>query len=369
MQRIIDEESRRTLEEFGFGHVPFETLGKRLKAHGFNPDDARIQSDVQLAAREILRRCPGPDEAENARLTDLGREAIANGEVGCVVLNGGMATRFGGVVKGVVKAYGGRSFLDLKLSQIDVASKGRAPILLMNSFSTAEDTARHLAEIGFADRARCFSQFVSVRLTPAGDVFLAADGKPSLHAPGHGDFSYAIAQSGELARFIDGGGKWLTLSNVDNLGAGLDPLIIGMHIDGKNPISVELVESHKGDVGGFPATVSGHVSIVEAFRLPLWFEVSNISVFNTNTFVFDAASLANHPLLDWFAVKKQVDGRDAIQFERLVGQLTEHFDVTWLLVPREGAASRFVPIKVPSDLETSAADLRAVLAAQGVLSE
>jgi UTP--glucose-1-phosphate uridylyltransferase len=367
MLKQFDRETRRTLEEYGFAEVPFEALGARLKANGFNADDARLRAEIELADPGILRRTPEPGSAEGKRLAAIGREAIASGAVGAVVLNGGMATRFGGVVKGVVEAYGGRSFLDLKLSQIDAASGGRAPILLMNSFSTARDTARHLEEIGFSGRARCFSQFVSVRLAPDGGVFLAADGKPSLHAPGHGDFSYALQASGELARFIDGGGRWLTLSNVDNLGAGLDPIVIGMHVEGGNPISVELVETRPGDVGGFPARVGGHVAIVEAFRLPRSFDVTTIPVFNTNTFVFDAAALASHPPLDWFAVKKQVDGRDAIQFERLVGQLTEHLAVTWLLVPREGALSRFVPIKVPADLESSAADLRAVLTAQGVL--
>jgi UTP--glucose-1-phosphate uridylyltransferase len=367
MRMQFDQETQGTLDTYGFSQVPFEALSARLKARGFSPDDARLAGAVEPAEPGILRRTPAPDSVEGRRLAAIGREAIAEGAVGAVVLNGGMATRFGGVVKGVVQAYAGRSFLDLKLSQIEIASAGRAPILLMSSFSTARDTARHLEEIGFDRKARCFSQFVSVRLTPAGDVFVAADGKPSLHAPGHGDFSYALAASGELRRFIDGGGKWLTLSNVDNLGAGLDPIVIGMHVEGKNPISVELVETRAGDVGGFPARVGGRVAIVEAFRLPRSFDVATIPVFNTNTFVFDAAALARHPELDWFAVKKQVDGRDAIQFERLVGQLTEHLGVSWLLVPREGARSRFVPIKVPADLENGAADLAAVLSAQGVL--
>jgi UTP--glucose-1-phosphate uridylyltransferase len=140
-----------------------------------------------------------------------------------------------------------------------------------------------------------------------------------------------------------------------------------MHAEGGNPISVELVETYPGDVGGFPARVGGRVAIVEAFRLPGSFDASAIPAFNTNTFVFDAAILGRHPALDWFAVKKQVDGREAIQFERLVGQLTEHFGVTWLLVPREGERSRFLPIKVPADLEAGAAALESVLAAQGVL--
>jgi UTP--glucose-1-phosphate uridylyltransferase len=366
MRPEFDEKTQRVLDEYGFDQVPFAALAARLAERGFDPDAARLTAEVRLPGAGILTRCPAPGTAEHARLAAIGRRAIAAGEVGTVVLNGGMATRFGGVVKGIVPAARGRSFLDLKIAQIRIASGDRAPILLMNSFATAADTAKHLAALGLVDRVRCFSQFVSVRLTPGGEVFRGAAGAASLHAPGHGDFSYAIARSGELARFVEGGGRWLTLSNVDNLGAGLDPAIIGMHVAGGRPISVELVESYPGDVGGFPAIVGGRVAIVEAFRLPRSFDATTIPVFNTNTFVFDAAILAAHPDLDWFAVRKQVDGRDAIQFERLVGQLTEHAEVAWLEVPREGSASRFLPIKVPADLAARAAELESALAAQGV---
>lgn len=367
MRFHFDEETRRVLDSYGFDQVPFAALAKRIADRGFDPDDARIKGEVRLPDPGILDVVPDPGSADHERFAAVGRRAIEAGEVGAVVLNGGMATRFGGVVKGVVEAAWGRSFLDLKISQIRVASRGRAPVLLMNSFSTARDTAAHLAALGLDHSTRCFTQFVSVRLTPSGELFLDGSGAPSLHAPGHGDFSYAIARSGELDGFVRGGGRWLTLSNVDNLGASLDPAIVGMHIARGNPMSVELVETRAGDVGGFPAIVGSRVAIVEAFRLPRSFDAATIPAFNTNTFVFDAQLLAAHPALDWFAVKKQVEGRLAIQFERLVGQLSEHAAVTWLKVPRDGPASRFLPIKLPADLESSAAQLESALRAQGVL--
>jgi UTP--glucose-1-phosphate uridylyltransferase len=367
MHTDFDEKTKAVLGSYGFDQVPFAALAKRLEERGFDPDDARLKGEVRLPDPGLLDVYPDPGSRDHERFAALGRRAIDAGEVGAVVLNGGMATRFGGVVKGVVEAVRGRSFLALKIAQIRIASGDRAPVLLMNSFSTARDTADHLLSLGLEGRVRCFSQFVSVRLTPKGEVFRDDGDAPSLHAPGHGDFSYAIARSGELARFVAGGGRWLTLSNVDNLGASLDPVIVGMHIARGNPMSVELVETHPGDVGGFPAVAGGRVAIVEAFRLPRTFDASTIPVFNTNTFVFDAGLLARHPDLDWFGVLKRVDGRDAIQFERLVGQLSEHAAVTWLKVPRDGSASRFLPIKLPADLEASAAQLESALVAQGAL--
>ncbi len=363
----LDNATRTLLENHGFASIPFANLAARLLSDGLDPERNRIAGAVELPASDAIFVLPAPEEAEAARLAQLGEEAIAAGEVGVVILNGGMATRFGGVAKGAAGAVAGRSFLDLKLTQVACAGDGKAPALLMNSFATERATADHLGEINPQCEVRQFSQMVSLRLTPKGDVFFDDDGKPSLHAPGHGDLPFALVRSGELQRFIRGGGRYLTVSNVDNLAASLDPTVIGAHIDSARPMTVELVETHPGDVGGFPALVNGRMAIVEAFRIPRSFDVDTIPVFNTNTFVFDAAVLAEEFALDWFAVTKKVDGRDAVQFERLAGQLTEFVEVTWLRVPREGANSRFIPIKVPADLEKQAASLDAVLRAQGVL--
>ena len=81
-------------------------------------------------------------EAIISELERIGREALQKGEVGVVVLNGGMATRFGGVVKGVVPVLGkDRSFLGLVLEDVKKAEAragGKVPVFLMNSFATAE---------------------------------------------------------------------------------------------------------------------------------------------------------------------------------------------------------------------------------------
>ena len=126
-------------------------------------------------------------------------------------------------------------------------------------------------------------------------------------------------------------------------------------------MTVELVDKVPGDVGGLPAQVDGRMTIVEAFRVPRSFEVDRIPVFNTNTFVFDAALFERSWPFDWFAVRKSVGDRPAVQFERLVGQLADWVDAAWLRVPRTGAASRFVPIKVPEDLALRGPEIEAVL--------
>ncbi|MDD5306719.1 MAG: UTP--glucose-1-phosphate uridylyltransferase [Deltaproteobacteria bacterium] len=363
----VDTDTWAVLNAHGFGDIPFPDLARRLAEGGFDPERNRVQGPVELLPAGDVSLLPLRGRSEHDRLAAIGARAISNGEVGVVVLNGGMATRFGGVAKGAAQAVDGRSFLDLKLNQVARASNGRAPVLLMNSFATDDATREHLATLDLGVSVRSFSQMVSLRLTPDGELFLGADGRPSPHATGHGDLPFSLVRSGELARFIERKGRWLTVSNVDNLAAGLDPAVVGLHIDSGKAMTVEVVRRDPGDAGGYPALLDGRATILEAFRLPRGFDESLFTSFNTNTFVFDATALAVPRELTWFAVQKNVDGRPAIQFERLVGQLADHVPTEFVLVPRDGAESRFVPIKLPSDLTTLAAPLRAVLGAQGGL--
>jgi UTP--glucose-1-phosphate uridylyltransferase len=363
----VDPGTWAILNDHGFRDIPFHELARRLEESGYDPERNRVRGAVGLLPAEGVPALPLRGTPEHDRLAAIGGRAIANGEVGVVVLNGGMATRFGGVAKGAARAVDGRSFLDLKLSQVERASDGRAAVLLMNSFATHDATHQHLAGLKLGVQVRSFSQMVSLRLTPGGELFVDAEGRPSPHATGHGDLPFALVRSGELARFTSSGGRWLTVSNVDNLAAGLDPAVVGMHIDSGHAMTVEVVRRDPGDAGGYPALLDGRATILEAFRLPRGFDEGLFTSFNTNSFVFDAAALSRPRDLSWFAVRKNVDGRPAIQFERLVGQVTEHVPSGFVLVPRDGAESRFVPIKLPSDLETLAASLRAVLDAQGIV--
>ena len=97
------------------------------------------------------------------------------------------------------------------------------------------------------------------------------------------------------------------------------------------------------------------------------FDQSRIPVFNTNTFVLDAASIDADFPLTWFAVQKTVDGRPAIQFERLVGELTAFVDSAFLRVERHGPDARFQPIKTPDDMDKERPDIVAALRARGSL--
>jgi UTP--glucose-1-phosphate uridylyltransferase len=368
----LDAETTRLLQTFGFDCVPFDALRARLAGGRALDDENRLDAASVAPPRpEDIDRLPPLGSAERAALEARGLEAIARGEVGAVVLAGGMATRFGGVVKAAVEVLDGRSFLDLKHRDVEAAAAragGRVPFFPMTSFATHAEIARLLAGRESASSpATCFAQLVSLRLTPEGELFRTADGHVSLYAPGHGDFPFALRRSGVLARFLAEGGRVLFMSNVDNLTATLDPAIVGAHLASGAAITVEVADKAPGDKGGAPARVDGKVQIVESFRFPEGFDQDRVPVFNTNTLLFDARALDRDFDLTWFAVEKEVEGRRVVQFERLVGQLTAFLESRFLRVERRGPDARFQPVKTPEDLPKEAPILEAVLKARGIL--
>jgi UTP--glucose-1-phosphate uridylyltransferase len=371
MTEAFDAETQALLQQNAFDPETFENLRKRLAGGEASEEQNRIRGRVEPPASPDIVALPERGSDEWDRLAARGREAIRAGKVGAVVLAGGMATRFGGVVKAVVEVVDGRSFLDVKLTEIRRTAHdagGRVPVYLMTSFATEEEIARLAKQASSEDApVESFRQFISLRLTPGGELFRGDDGKPSPYAPGHGDLTFALRRSGILTRFREAGGELLMMSNVDNVVATLDPAIIGSHLTSGCAITVELAEKEPGDKGGAPARVDGKLQIVEAFRFPADFDQDRIPVFNTNTLVLDAKAIDRDFDLSWFAVRKKVDDRDAVQFEHLVGQLSAYLPAHYLRVPRYGAESRFEPVKDPDELAKRRDSIREALKARGVL--
>ncbi len=353
----------------GFDTERFLRLAERLTSTV--PQSNFVTGKITPPEPEDVAELPAPGSPESKQLEELGLQALKNGQCAMVVLAGGMATRMGGVVKALVEAVPGYRFLDLRLNELRALERRgghRVPLWLMTSDATDEAIRDALGNHRAPDYLETFRQDLSPRLNPDGSLFLDSKGQPSLHAPGHGDLPQALARSGLLQRFVERGGKYVTMTNIDNLGASLDPRIIGFHIKHGKPLTCEVVDKVGTDKGGIPVRLDGQPVVLEEFRIPPSFDPSTVRVFSTNTFHIDAASLLD-PKLDWtyFTVEKKVEDKKVIQFERLLNELTSALPTQFVRLPRTGAESRFLPVKDFPELEARQAEITLVARDRGML--
>jgi len=316
---------------------------------------------------------PAAATAEGAAAVERGRSAIARGEVAFVVLAGGMATRMGGVVKALVEALPGLTFLGYRVREIDqllLRYGGRVPLWIMTSFATSSAVEQAIAPFkGEGREIATFEQDVSLRLTPEGGLFKTTDGAVSPYATGHGDLPDALRRAGMLDEFLSRGGRAIWIANIDNLGATVDPALLGWHLMHGAPLSVEVVDKVGTDRGGIPARLDGRPVVLEEFRLPKGFDAARVRTFNTNTFIVDARALRDlKPSWTYFEVKKKVQDKDCVQFERLLGELTSWLDTRFVKVPRDGLATRFLPVKDGPELEARRAEIANIAQDRGVVA-
>jgi UTP--glucose-1-phosphate uridylyltransferase len=372
----LHPEVRKTLDAAGFDEAHFRGLAASLTegdAATRRRDRNAVKGEVRPPPAEALTRLPAHGTPEHERFRALGQAALERGELAFCTMAGGMATRMGGIVKALAEVIPGHTFLSMRLSENKTASAraGRpVPLWLMTSDATHDELDAALKKANAPSHVKLFMQNLSLRLDPNGEIFMTEKNEPSTHATGHGDLIDALRRSGYLADFVDNGGKYVWITNVDNLGASIDDAILGFFVDqcAKGVDVLCEVCPKAGDKGGIPVRAEGKVQVLEEFRLPPDFDPATVNVFNTNTFLVNAGAIARAPLAwTYFEVEKKVDGKPAIQFERLVQEITAHLPTIYLEVPREGVSSRFLPVKDYDELARRRADIEAVARVRGML--
>ncbi len=367
----LDPKLRARLDGAGFRDDRLVALSKALSDKAALFAKNKLVGEVLPPKPDDLLALPEPGSPEATRLTELGQAAIDRGELAFCVLAGGMATRMGGVVKALVEAFDQKTFLDLRLAENKSAgarAKSPVPLWLMTSEATDRTIREALVARNAPANVHVFMQDLGLRLAPDGSLFREDDGDPSVYATGHGDFLDALRRTTLLEDFVARGGKTVWIANLDNLGASIDPLVLGRFLDSKKGVMVEVCEKAAGDRGGIPVHAQGKLQVVEEYRLPEGFSGDSVRVFNTNTFLVsaDALSALHMPSL-YFAVEKKVEGRVAIQFERLLQELTASLDAAYVVVPREGKRSRFLPVKDHDELAKRRAEIQDVARARGMV--
>jgi UTP--glucose-1-phosphate uridylyltransferase len=360
------------LQRFRFDRARFEADLEKLRRGQLSTDSSRLEGPFLPVDVEN----PAPDRRREAR--DIGAEALRQGQVANVILNGGMATRFGGVVKGVVPVFDNKSFLALKAEDSLRAAQdfGQSiPLVIMNSFATSDSTQAHFRTHGLFSMAAgdvyFFEQSVAVRMTPDLELFCDDAGRPSYYAPGHGDFFRAITESRTLQSLEDRGVRYLLFSNVDNLAATIDPEVVGHHIRSGCDMTAEVTERQRTasgawDKGGAPALIDGTAVVVEGFRFPPDFAQETLPHFSTNNMIFGVDAVKKPIDLARHVVEKMVDGRPTLQLESIACEAAMAKDASGaqvvrlglLEVPRSGPRGRFFPVKEPNDLEDNRTRLK-----------
>lgn len=375
---------RPSVSGFPFDHARFAHLQERFRDGELGVERNRLaRAPDAIDASKDLTVVPDAATAAAETMAAEGARALRAGKIAMLVMNGGMAMRFGGVAKGTVPVLADRpeSFLHVKLglsARLAQSLRARIPTAVMHSFATQAASETHLGEIDWAgvalDDREPFVQSIMPRVALDGEPLMRSERAADLEdtevfaAPGHGDTLTRIRDSGALARLRERGVEHVLVCNVDNLGARIDPLHVGAHLRAVEEgarVSVEVVRRREGDAGGCIARIEGRPVIVEGFRLPEGTDLAQYPHFNTNTLWFSLDALDGGIPLDWFAVRRSLTPKaggapiDMVQFEQLIGQATEHLPTRFLEVDRD---ARFLPIKTRDDLAASKDRMRRFLA-------
>ncbi len=313
-----------------------------------------------------------PDSELFGDFRESGESALHRAAV--IKLNGGLGTGMGlETAKSLLEIRDGLTFLDLTARQV-LAVRSRCgstiPLILMNSVHTANasedilsrypDLAHPVLPSGFLQNR--VPKILASDLAPAG----GSGNDLAWCPPGHGDLYTAIAASGLLERLLDQAIEYAFVSNADNLGAVLDPGILGFMVAQGHDFVMEAADRSTADRKGghLCRGTDGRLALRESAQCrpqdeAAFQDTARHRYFNTNSLWLHLPSLAKaleagggFLPLDTIVNRKRLDPRDptsppVLQLETAMGAAISLFEkAAAVRVPRR----RFSPVKNTDDL-------------------
>ena len=188
---------------------------------------------------------------------------------------------------------------------------------------------------------------------------LPADPDAEWCPPGHGDLYAALQASGMLAEMLARGYRYAFVANADNLGAVLEPRILGWMVRGEIPFVMEVVQGTAADrKGGHIASHAGRLVLRDTAQAAddgSFTDFARWRFYNSNNLWIDLVALAE--LLDahdgvlplpLIVNRKTLPAAgEVVQLETAMGSAIGLIEGAHALqVPR----TRFAPVKTTDDL-------------------
>lgn len=315
-----------------------------------------------------------PDaESFSTELATVGERCLS--QTILLKLNGGLGTSMGlAQAKSLLSVKNGLSFLDIIARQ---AQQSKTPLVLMNSFSTHDDSLALLEKYpelqGPIPLDFLQHKVPKITQTDFSPVQWPENRELEWCPPGHGDIYPALVTSGMLDKLLSAGYQYAFVSNADNLGAVMDVSILGYFAKNKIPFMMEVADRTKADrKGGHLARLpSGQLILRESAQCPAedtatFQNITRHKYFNTNNLWLNLSALQsalaeqNNILeLPMIRNRKTVDPRKpestpVYQLETAMGSAIGVFaGAQAVRVPR----TRFAPVKTTNDFLAVQSDL------------
>ena len=330
--------------------------------------------DLKISEESIE---PVYDLTDYEDLPDCKTEDIINSlrETVIIKLNGGMGTGMGlEKVKSLLPVRKGINFLDVIVKQLFHLRSSYCEdlrFLLMNSFSTSDDTKSYLSrypDLGNPESIELMQNRVpKISADSLAAVSFPDSSKLEWCPPGHGDIYSSLLGTGLLDKLLNEGVKFAFISNSDNLGATLDFNILNSFKEGGASFLMEVTQRTEADKkGGHLARgkdtgsfILREIAQCEDEDTVAFEDIHKHCYFNTNNIWIRLDALKEHMMnsggvleLPIIRNRKKVDPTDSnslpvYQLEVAMGAAIQCFKSSVALnVPR----SRFAPVKTSEDL-------------------
>jgi phosphoglucomutase len=360
----------------------FSPVKAKMVAEGISPSaiaafestfNSLVSGNTGIMSESTIS--PVPDLVNATSISASPDSSLLKETVVCK-LNGGLGTGMGlDKAKSLLTVKGDDTFLDLTAKQVMKMRKEygfNVKFMLMNSFSTSDDTLSFFAEKYPTLRSEEGLEMIQNKVpkldaTTFEPAVCESDPSNEWCPPGHGDLYAALVGSGRLDSLLAAGYKYMFVSNSDNLGATLDMKILTHFAQTDAPFMMECCERTENDKKGghLALRISDNQLVLRESAMcasedePAFQDITKHRFFNTNNLWIRLDKLKE--IIDKFGgfiplpmIKnaKTVDPKDdssqkVVQLETAMGAAIECFQgATAIVVPR----TRFAPVKKCDDL-------------------